>query len=208
MTTLNKLEPSKRKKGRWLCHLSDGNLLRVSENEVVAFALYSGKELEEETLEALQKAAEKSKTRDTALNLVSLRPLSRKELVKKLLEREVPEDEAEETAQWLTSLGLLNDESYAVQVVRHYSAKGCGKRKIQEELYRRGVPREYWEAAMEEREDPAEAVDAFLAKKLGDDSAPDRKTLQKVSNALARKGFSWSEISDGLRRRKVEIPDD
>ena len=36
----------------------------------------------------------------------------------------------------------------ARMVVRHYAAKGYGPRKIRDELYRRGVPREFWEDAM------------------------------------------------------------
>ena len=184
--TLNKLSPSKHKKGRWLLHLENGDLLRVTEREVADFSLYSGMELGEETLKRLKAAAERSK----------------------MMERDTPEEEAAEIADWLTGLGLLNDGEYARQLARHYSEKGYGPRKIQDELYRRGVPREYWAEAMEERDDPAEAIDAFLAKRLGDDRNPDRKMLKKVSDALARRGFRWQDINDGLRRRQVDIFDD
>ena len=37
--TIVKLEPSKRVDERWLCWLEDGSIIRVTENEVVAFAL-------------------------------------------------------------------------------------------------------------------------------------------------------------------------
>ena len=124
------------------------------------------------------------------------------------MERDVPEQEAVSTADWLAEIGLLNDEEYARQIVRHYSAKGYGARKLQDELYRRGIPRELWEDALEQQEDAAQLIDAFLAKKLGEDRQPDPKTIQRVSNALVRKGFSWSEIRDGLHRRQVEILDD
>lgn len=39
------LKPSQRVQGRWLAQLEDGTLLRVGENEVLNFSLYSGKEL-------------------------------------------------------------------------------------------------------------------------------------------------------------------
>ena len=206
--TLNKLSPSQRKRGHWLCQLSDGSLVKVSESDVAALGLYSGMELDDAGLTALKQAAERSKTRDTALNLLAARPLSRRELERKLEQRSAPEEEISSAADWLEDLGLLNDEEYARQVARHYSAKGYGVKKLKDELYRRGVPREYWEAALEEQADPAEAIDAFLAKKLGDDPHPDQKIIQSVSNALARRGFSWSEIKDGLRRRRVDILED
>ena len=78
-----KLAPSQHKQGRWLVHLENGDLLRVTENEVVAFALYAGMDLDEETKEALTSAAETARHKEYALNLLSARPLSRRELVKK-----------------------------------------------------------------------------------------------------------------------------
>ena len=55
-----------------------------------------------------------------------------------------------------------------------------------------------------EMEDPAEAIDAFLAKKLGDTPPEDRRAWKRVSDALARRGYAWSDISEGLRRYGAE----
>ncbi|MFQ9473971.1 MAG: regulatory protein RecX [Oscillospiraceae bacterium] len=99
---------------------------------------------------------------------------------------------------------VMNDALYAEQVVRHYSAKGYGLRKLRDELYRRGVPRELWDEALERAEDPAEAIDAFLAKKLGDTPPEDRRAWKRASDALARRGYAWSDISEGLRHYGAE----
>ena len=104
----------------------------------------------------------------------------------------------------LERLGLLNDAEYARTVVRHYSAKGYGPYKIRDELYRRGVARELWEDALAETADPCAAIDAFLRQKLK--GAPtDRRELKKASDALARRGYHWSDISEGLRRWGADI---
>lgn len=66
-------------------------------------------------------------------------------------------------------------------------------------MYRRGIPRELWDEALNQAEDPAGAIDDFVAKKLAG-KTPDRKELKKVSDALARRGYSWSDISAALRR--------
>ena len=42
-------------------------------------------------------------------------------------------------ADRMEELGFLNDAAYAAQVVRYYSAKGYGERKLRDELYRRGI---------------------------------------------------------------------
>ena len=54
---------------------------------------------------------------------------------------------------------------------------------------------------------PRQAIDAFVAKKLAGKSL-DRKELQKVSAALARRGYSWSDINDALRRCGAETGED
>ena len=92
-------------------------------------------------------------------------------------------------------------------MVRYYSAKGFGEKKLRDELYRRGIPREMWDDALEQAQDPAEAIDAFVAKKLAGKDL-DRKQLQKVSAALARRGYSWSDINDALRRYGAETGED
>lgn len=198
-----KLEPSKHKKGRFLVHLDNGGLLRVGEGELVSFGLYSGMELSDEALAALNDSAHRSGLKDKALNALAARPLSRKELLDKLREKEASDDEAVEIADWLEGLGLLNDAEYAKTLAQHYAAKGYGPYKIKDELYRRGVPKSLWDAALEELETPEEAIDALLRQKLKTQN-PDRKELKRASNALARRGYSWSDISAALRRFGAE----
>ena len=215
---ISKLSPSTKVKGRWLVCLEDGSMLRVGENQVADFSLYAGMELDARALEALRDAADTAALREKALNCLSMRPLSRRELVKKLsapgkaaggeaFDAQAAVAKAEAVADWLEELGYLNDGEYAKTLARHYAAKGCGARKIRDELYRRGVPRTYWDSALEEAEGPEEAIDAFLRKKLAW-REPDRKELKRAADALARRGYRWDEIAAGLRRYGAEAPED
>lgn len=199
------LKPSKHVQGRWLAMLEDGSILRVGEQEVIQFALYRGKELSEEEAQRLLASARRSGLKEKAMELLTRKPQSRRELERKLEEWEATESESLQICDRLEELGFLNDERYAGQVVRHYSTKGYGVRKLRDELYRRGVPRELWDQALEEAQDSGDAVDAFLEKKLK--GSRDPKELKKASDALARRGYSWSEISEGLRRYGAEVED-
>lgn len=214
-----KLEPSKHVKERWLIWLEDGSFLRVTENEVVSFALYTGMELSDELYDRLSDAAGRSAARSKALDHISSRPMSRKELIDKLTtrppkgkdgrERKAPAtpEQAAEIADWLEDLGYLNDGEYAKTVARHYSAKGYGERKVRDELFRRGVPRQYWEEALRESQSPETGVDEFLRKRFKGQT-PDQKELKRASDALARRGYRWNEIREGLNRYGAGIDEE
>ena len=200
---IRELKPSQRVEGRWLAFLEDGTILRLSENEVIDFALYAGKELSEEESAALQDSVRRSALKGKTIELLSCKPQSRKEVERKLTQWEASEEEAAALCDRMEELGYLNDAAYAVTVVRHYSAKGYGERKLRDELYRRGVPRDLWDEALQQAGSPDEAIDAFIAKKLAG-KAPDPKELKKVSDALARRGYHWNDISAALRRYGAE----
>ncbi len=202
---IQELKPSKHVEGRWLAVLEDGSILRVGEGEVVDFALYAGRELSAEEADRLQDAARRGGLKAKAIELLMRKPQSRKELGRKLLEWEASREETDAICDRMEELGYLNEAEYAGRIVRHYAAKGFGERKIRDELYRRGVPRELWEDALVQIEDNSEAIDAFLEKKLK--GSRDPKEIKKASDALARRGFHWSEISEALRRYGMEAWD-
>ena len=202
---IQELKPSKHVEGRWLAVLEDGSILRVGEGEVVGFALYAGKELSEEEAVQLQDAVRRGDMKKRVIELLMRKPQSRKELGRKLSEWGATEEETTALCDRMEELGYLNEGEYAGQIVRHYAAKGFGARKLRDELYRRGIPRELWEEALDQAGDNAEAIDVFLEKRLKGDHDP--KAVKKASDALARRGFSWSEISEALRRYGMEVYD-
>lgn len=204
---IQELKPSKHVEGRWLAVLEDGSILRVGEGEVVDFALYAGRELSGEEAERLQAAARRGELKRKAIELLMRKPQSRRELGRKLSEWGASQEEAEAICGRLEELGYLNEAEYAGRIVRHYAAKGFGERKLRDELYRRGIPRELWEEALAQIEDEenASAIDAFLEKKLK--GSRDPKDVKRASDALARRGFRWPEISDALRRYGMEVWD-
>ncbi len=138
-------------------------------------------------------------TKKRALAILERRDVSRKELVTKLTDKGVDPNEATECADWLEGLGVVDDARYAGMVVRHYMAKGYGKARIQNELFRHGLPKELWEEALEQYVSPEDTLDRLLRAKLKSDS-PDRAELKKATDALLRRGFSWREINEAKDR--------
>lgn len=198
---IEELKPSSRVKGRFLVKLEEGTLLRVTEQEVLDFSLYTGKEITIEEAEALEKSGNASALKTKAYNSIARRPLSRHDLEKKILQWEGSPQEAEAICDRFEELNLLNDESYAKLLATHYHRKGYGQRKIQEQFYQHGIGRDLWEEALADldQEEKEDAILKFLNQKLKGDK-PEPKQLKKVTDALARRGFSWSEIREGVLR--------
>jgi len=189
----------------WTLTLEGGKTLRLGEGVVIDFALYQGKDLEEDLLADLEQAAFGAGLREKAVSLLTGRLLSAGTLREKLLAKGGSEAQVEDIIRWAEDIGLLNDEEYAKALARHYQAKGYGIYKIKDELYRRQVPREYWEEALAQLEAPDEIIDRFLAKKLTDPE--DRKQVKKASDALVRRGFTWSQVSSGIERFRRDFDD-
>lgn len=199
MTRIERLEPSRHKKERILVFLQGGELLKITAAELLEFDLRPGLELDDDTLERLRRAAERSQTRQRAAAIAGSRMLSQRELTQRLVKKGAEPEEAAETAQWLADLGAVDDAAYADAIARHYAAMGYGAGRVRQELQRRGVPRELWEEALSQLPEPEEAIERFLRTKLRN-REPDAPTLRRLSDALLRRGFSWQEIRPVLNR--------
>lgn len=198
---IDELKPSTKVKGRFLVKLDEGTILRVTEQEILDFSLHVGQELSFQEAEALENASKSSGLKTKAYNAISRKSMSRRDLEKKLAQWEGSPEEIAQICDRFEELNLINDENYAKLLAGHYQRKGYGPRRIQQEFYQHGVPREYWEDALAEleEEDHEKAIDHFFQQKCKG-QAPDPKQLKKVSDALARRGFSWSEIRAGALR--------
>lgn len=194
VTELREIAPK-----RFVAGFSDGTELRLSLDSVAALSLYAGRAFSAEDYAALRGQAALSQCKERALRLIGARPLSKKMLYDKLVEKgEMPEN-AEEAVEWLSELRYLDDVQYAGMVARHYAAKGYGAQRIRSELYRRGVDKALWDEALEALPETEDKAYALLCRRLGGEK-PDRAELKKATDALCRRGFSWDEIRSAVRR--------
>jgi regulatory protein len=139
-----------------------------------------------------------------ALRMLEKRDYGRDELVGKLTEKgEAPED-AEAAADRMVELGLINDERYAGLVARHYAQKGYGASRIKNELYKRRIPKDYWDEALSSLPDSGDTLCRLLQSKLRGADLSDRAAVKKATDAMSRRGYSWSEITSALERLREE----
>ena len=189
--------------GRLTVTLGSGEEIKTTLGVVTDRRLFSGRELDGEAVAALRLDSARALAREKALNFVSQRQMSAKELRDKLKQKGFDEDTADYCVQWLLDHGLLDEESYAAAIVRHYAAKGYGAGRIRSELMRRGIPRELQEDALGTMPEPDTKIDRFIASRLRDPE--DRDELRKLTAALYRRGFSGEEIRSALARFHADL---
>jgi regulatory protein len=132
--------------------------------------------------------------------------MSRREIIGKLVSSGASEEEAGAAADWLEGRGFIDDGRYAQSVARRYAGRGYGEGRIRDELRRRGVSEELWEAAMASAPVPEGAAYEFYkarrrASRAGDEGGAAERRL---SQAMHRRGFSWDEIMRARDRYGAE----
>ena len=196
---IESIQRSRHRKGRILVYLADGSVLKITEQELLDFGLRPGDDIDDGRLQALKEAAGVSDVRSAAADLIGRRAMSRAELEQKLRRKGASENDARYAAEWLEAIGALNDGEYAALLARHYAAMGYGPARVREKLREKGIPRELWDDALDTLPDSGGQIDRFLAAKLRG-VPPDEKEKKRLSDALARRGYGWSDIQAAWRR--------
>lgn len=151
-------------------------------------------------LEQLLALSRYNRAHDRALYLLGLRDYACRELEQKLLAEADPETAAR-VVERLRQLGLLDDERYAAHTARSLSAyKQYPRRRVEQELRRRGVDGETARAAAEEldTEDFQQALALIEKKYYNKLNSPESR--QRVAAALARRGFSYGAIRRAMEQ--------
>lgn len=201
---IKRIEASKYVQERVLVYPEEGDPLRITRAELLQFGLHQGMDLPDELVVELEKSGKSSSLRAKGAQLASGRMLSKKELREKLVRKGAGEEEAEGIALWLEELGAVDERAYAGILVRHYAAAHYGKKRMVQELQRRGIPRELWGEALTQLPAPQEAIEGYIAAKYKGRSL-DFDERRKLGNALLRRGFDWQDIRPVLNALGEEI---
>lgn len=191
-------------------HLSlDGEYIAtVNADYWFTCGIKSGSEVTPEQLEELLTESARRKMMNKALDLLSMRDYSRRELSDKLVtkawEKKEQKDmdlgslkqQASDICDRLEELGLLNEErfarSYVDELIRR---KHLSKSGLKTALIQKGVQRDIIETVLEEVDvDPVEQVRELLATKFKNRDLSDEKQKTRTVNALLRLGYRYNEI--------------
>jgi regulatory protein len=153
-----------------------------------------------------RKEKPKRSTYTRALDMLEARARGVVELRRLLIRKGEPEAEVDDAIQRLQRSGLLNDDNYARQFARSKAlGAGLSRRRLQQELTKRGVSRDVAEPAIEavfdeEGVDEEASIERVARKKLRMLTKADDDTKRRRLYAfLARRGYDNDDISRVMR---------
>lgn len=191
--------------GRYWVTFDDGSRMGLYRQTVEDFALYSGKELDEQEAKALRTAAGQMSAKMRAVRIVSASSVSRRDLEARLVRKGEDPQQAKEAVAWMEDLHLVDDRATAEQVVSSCISKGYGLARAKQVLYEKRIPKEYWDEALADYPDQTEKITAFLKSRLDADS--DEKQVRRAVDALIRRGHSYGTIRCALDALSFDTED-
>lgn len=180
---------------RWQIKVDDEYWAILDAEIIVNQHLKVGVELTEERMEEILRAADFRRARERALYLLDYRDHSRGEIVEKL-SRNVDRVIAEEVADKLCELGLIDDGTYAKKLARHFLlTKKYGARRAEFEMRRKGIDGRLAAEAVAEVEPDEDLLEELALKKYGRylEDDPDGKGRDKAIRGLMRLGHGYYE---------------
>jgi regulatory protein len=200
MPVITGIIPSARKPGRFDLLVDGRHETTLSIETVERLALAVGRAYDQ-VREAVEREAALLATYDRALNLLALRARSSRELRRQLVRKGEPAEQVDAAIARLQLAGFVDDGAFARQFARSKAVgAGMSRRRIQQELGRRGVARQIGDDAIadvfeEEQLDERAVVEQAARKKLHSLKNLDTETRKRRLYAfLARRGYDLDDI--------------
>ncbi len=161
--------------------------------------IYQGKEVGREELALLGEKADMRRAYNCAVGYLSRRDHSVKELLFKLRQKGYKESGVY-AVEKLQNEGYVDDERFARMYARELvNIKKYGRRRVEQELYRKGVDREIISLVLEETEFDGDELCTLIRRKYLR-YLSDEKGIKKTVAGLMRMGYSFSEIKSALSK--------
>jgi regulatory protein len=141
-----------------------------------------------------------------ALSLLAARPYASSALHRKLIQKEYPAADTEHVIRRLLDNGLLNDAKFAEQYARSKMSAGASKRRLTQDLYRKGIKGDVATTAIanvveQDEIDPAAVILRVATKKRAQLGDLEPVVLRRRLFAfLARRGYDLDDIKGVVAR--------
>lgn len=206
MNKISRITTQKKNKQRYNIFLTQGKGdqygFSVDEAILIENRLHKGMELSQDLIDELQQNDTFHKSYSLALNYLSFRMRTKKEMYDYLKDKEVDDHDIPDIMDKLINEGLLDDRQFTDAFVNtRISTSSKGPQLVKRELIQKGVSTQIAEEAMEKYtyEIQYEKAIKWIEKRLRTTKRDSfKKQQQKMRANLMQKGFSTDIINDVL----------
>ena len=193
MSTITKIEVQKNNKDRVNIYVDEEFFAGLDLELVYTLNLSKGQTIDAERMKEIIYKDNISKVKSKALKIINKAEQSEKTLRDKL--KDYDEEIVDIVIEYLKDCKFVNDKDFAKRIASSNSnVSKFGKNKIKQNLYKKGIDREYIDEAIDEIDEDVEFENAvYLAEKRYKSVKNDdkRKVYQKLIQHLTYKGFSY-----------------
>lgn len=170
-----------------------------------SISLRENDEIDDETLMFHLKESDYVRAKARGLWFLDRADYSEKKLYEKIVAGGISNTAAARAVSRIKELGLIDDQKFAARLAAQMSDANISKRETYAKLYAKGIPKEIIKSVLEKTDfDEASQIEAVIDKKYRA-KMDTKENIQKVYAALIRKGFSYSAVSDVIRKYTKEI---
>jgi regulatory protein len=199
MRKITAIEVQKRTPNRVNIHLDGEFAFGLA--RIVAAWLRVGQELSDEKIEELQARDGRERAYQQAMLFLSYRARSESEIRRNLRKHEIPDTVIEETIERLRQDGLANDREFASAWVENRNTfRPRSRRMMALELKQKGLDDQAIQSAVDGVDDEASAYEAAQKRAARFKGLEWNEFRKKLSEFLARRGFSYSVIAPVVTR--------
>ena len=205
MKVITDIKPQQKTPTRCNIYLNNNFYCGLELETVMKFRLKVGQEIEAEKLDEIQCDSERLKATEKALNFLSNRVKTKKQVKEYLQKKGYTEKTVSAVMEKLIEYKYVSDENYAEDYVRVYSSKK-GKRLIAMELKQRGVLEDDMRLALDSIENEEESA-LKIAEKYIKNKEKSKENLLKCYKYLISKGFDYDLAKQTVERIKTDEDD-
>lgn len=191
----------------WQMTTESGEKIYLGQRTVEKMNLKKGMELPDSAIDSIKEEDLERKSRERAMYLLSGRDYGFVELYRKL-EKNYPKEMCLRTCKSMAEKGLVNDREYAFRLGKQlFEIKKESAVAVRYKLTQKGIPKDIISEVIEYYCEDDEAVQnriKELVEKKYKRNLADEAGLRKVRNALARIGFSYSDINVVLKEFDID----
>lgn len=203
MAIITKIEQQKNNEDRVNIYVNGEFFTAIFKELVFTFNLKKGDEIDENNLKAILSDEMYLKAKNKALNILSKADQSEKKIREKL-STDFEENTIDKVIEFLKRNNFINDNLLAQKIVNtNLNLNKCGKNRIKQNLYNKGIDSSAINKAISDIDSEAEFENAmYLAKKRYEriKNEDKRKIYHKLSQHLAYKGFNYDIIKRVLNK--------